>query len=177
MATFRRILVPGATWFFTLVTYNRRPLLTRPEYYSALKNALREVMKTRPFTIDAFVLLPEHLHCIWTLPDGDADISSRWNIVKRLTSQSVREILPPGNSIMKKRGELSLWQRRFYDHLIRDEVDYERHFDYIHRNPVKHGYVKSVADWPYSSFHRSVQQGIYTSDWCGDNEMSGEFGE
>jgi putative transposase len=130
-----------------------------------------------PFSIDAMVLLPDHLHCIWTLPEGDADYAMRWNRIKRGVSQRTRERVAATLSASRlKRGELGLWQRRFWEHQIRDERDFARHVEYIHWNPVKHGYVTRAADWPYSSFHRYVTQGVYPRNW-GGGDTDGEFGE
>lgn len=181
MATFRRSTTPGATYFFTVTTHHRQKFLTQPPYYQALKAALRDVKRRYPFTIDAFVLLPDHLHCIWTLPEHDADYSTRWNIIKRQVSQQTREL--KSNSLSEsqlRRNELGFWQRRFWEHQIRDDRDFEKHVEYIHWNPVKHGCVKNVKDWPYSSFHRFVERGVYPSDWGSDfdeKQESGGYGE
>ena len=167
MATFRRAVVPGATYFFTVNTYQRIKVLTDPPFYRALKNALSQIKAEHPFTIDAFVLLPDHLHCIWTLPLGDARYALRWNLIKRLVSQATRHLVEsPIRRSRQQRRELGLWQRRFWEHRIRDEQDLIRHVEYIHWNPVKHGYVVRVRDWPYSSFHRYVRQGLYSLDWA-----------
>ena len=167
MATFRRSTVPGATYFFTVNTYQRQPLLTEAPFYDALKQSIRSVRTTHPFTIEAFVLLPDHLHCIWTLPENDADYATRWNIIKRTVSQKTRDVIsPPLTRSRKQRGELGLWQRRFWEHQIRDERDFEKHTDYIHWNPVKHGYVKQASEWRYSSFRRFVERGVYPMNWA-----------
>jgi putative transposase len=177
MATFRRSLTPGATYFFTVTTYQRQRLLTRSPFVKALKQSIADVQQAMPFTIDAIVLLPDHLHCIWTLPSGDADYAIRWNRIKRAVSQSVSEhLIASASASMRKRRELGLWQRRFWEHQIRDERDLARHVDYIHWNPVKHGYVTRVIDWPYSSLHRYVKQAVYPENW-GGGEVEGEFGE
>jgi putative transposase len=182
MATFRRSVVPGATYFFTVNTYQRLRVLTDSPFYGALKNALQQVKTEHPFTIDAFVLLPNHLHCIWTLPPGDANYALRWNFTKRLVSQATRQFVePPINNSRQQRRELGLWQRRFWEHQIRDEQDFIKHVEYIHWNPVKHGYVIRVKDWPYSSFHRYVRQGLYPLDWASVDEATataeGDYGE
>ncbi|MBI3777770.1 MAG: transposase [Gammaproteobacteria bacterium] len=179
MATFRRSTIAGATYFFTVNTDRRQKVLTRPLFYQALKQSLEAVKKKYPFVIEAFVLLPDHLHCIWTLPENDADYSTRWNIIKRSVSQQVRDsTMAPVSPSKRKRGELGLWQRRFWEHRIREERDFEKHVEYIHWNPVKHGYVKRVCDWPYSSFHRFVARGIYPLDWAGGPDKDdGNFGE
>lgn len=183
MATFRRSTAPGATYFFTVNTYQRQKVLTETPFYQALKQNFRDVRAQHPFTIEAFVLLPDHLHCIWTLPENDADYARRWNIIKRGVSRQTRDaVTAPLTRSRQRRGELGLWQRRFWEHQIRDARDFEKHVDYIHWNPVKHGYVKQVKDWPYSSFHRFVERGIYPPDWAcrpAENEQreDGGFGE
>jgi len=179
MATFRRAVTPGATYFFTVNTYRRQALLTDPPVYSALREALRAVKRAHRFTIDAFVLLPDHLHCLWTLPEGDADYALRWNLVKRRVSQQVRHLITTDlTSSRGKRRELGLWQRRFWEHQIRDDLDFAKHVDYVHWNPVKHGYVIRVADWPYSSFHRYVTRGRYPLTWASHAEDDAErYGE
>lgn len=147
--------------------------------YSALREALRAVKRAHRFTIDAFVLLPDHLHCLWTLPEGDADYALRWNLVKRRVSQQVRHLITTDlTSSRRKRRELGLWQRRFWEHQIRDDLDFAKHVDYVHWNPVKHGYVIRVADWPYSSFHRYVTRGLYPLTWASHAEDdAGRYGE
>ena len=180
MATFRRSVIPGATYFLTLNTYQRRKVLTEPLFYSALKQAFIQVKAKHPFTIDAFVLLPDHLHCIWTLPPGDGNYALGWNMIKRAVSQATRnDAAPLLSESYIKRKELGLWQRRFWEHQIRDDEDFARHVDYIHWNPMKHCYVARVMDWPYSSFHRYVRHGVYPSDWAGMAaiDTAFEFGE
>src|SRR5712692_5547211 len=143
MTTFRRALTQGATYFFTVNTHQRQALLTEPPIYRALKQNVLSVMRDHPFTMEAFVVLPDHLHCIWTLPEGDAAYSLRWNIIKRRVSQQVRELIEQNiNASRRKRRELGLWQRRFWEHQIRNGDDFEQHVNYIHWNPVKHGYVE-----------------------------------
>jgi type I restriction enzyme R subunit len=135
MATFRRSVVPGATYFFTVNTYQRLRVLTDSPFYGALKNALQQVKAEHPFTIDAFVLLPDHLHCLWTSPPGDANYALRWNFIKRLVSQATRQLVePPLSHSRQQRRELGLWQRRFWEHQIRDEQDFIKHVEYIHWN-------------------------------------------
>lgn len=178
--TYRRARTKGASYFFTLNTHQRRKVLTEQPYYSALKESIKEVNRRHPIKIEAFVLLPDHLHCIWTLPEGDADYSIRWNIIKRLVSQKTSPFNHGGLSQSRiKRRESGLWQRRFWEHQIRDELDWQRHFEYIHWNPIKHGYVTRVMDWPYSSFHRYVAKGIYPQDWGGSSVVddAGRYGE
>lgn len=183
MATFRRSVVPGATYFFTVNTYQRQYALMQAPFYSALKESVRLVMSQRPFIIEAFVLLPDHLHCIWTLPPNDSDYAARWSMIKRGVSQKVRDMIEaPLSKSRQARREIGLWQRRFWEHQIRDDLDREKHIEYIHWNPVKHGYVAKVCDWPYSSFHRYVARGHYPLDWAGDSTAMlgvavGEFEE
>ncbi len=177
MATFRRSLVPGATYFFTVNTHTRQKILTHPQVVAALRAAFHSVKARYPFEIDAFVLLPDHLHCIWTLPPEDARYSLRWNAIKRLVSQQTRTLHSQNlGSLQRERRELGLWQRRFWEHQIRDESDFEKHVDYIHWNPVKHRYAVRILEWPYSSFHRYVKRGLRPRDWA-TGEIEGQFGE
>jgi putative transposase len=167
MATFRRALVPGATYFFTVNTYLRQKVLTFPPFLQAIREEFGRVKMEHPFTIDAFVLLPDHLHCVWTLPQGDIDYALRWSLIKRRVSQATKHLIEPQVSRSRQqRHELGLWQRRFWEHQIRDEEDFIKHVDYIHWNPVKHGYTSHVRDWTYSSFHQYVKRRIYPRDWA-----------
>lgn len=178
MATFRRSLTPGGTYFFTVTTHRRQHALTDPQIYAALKMAIQRVKTSHPFDIEAFVLLPDHLHCIWRLPPGDMNYAMRWSMIKRQVSQAVRDRLAEGvTASRRKRRELGLWQRRFWEHQIRDEHDLRRHIEYIHFNPVKHGYVRRVRDWPYSSFHAHVRQGLCSIDWAGCSDDGRVYGE
>ena len=173
MSRYRRSRT-GSTYFFTLVSYHRRPILCLPPLRSALRRALEDVRLTRPFDIDAWVLMPDHLHCIWTLPDGDTDYSTRWAIIKSSVSRfALVSTVSTGtrNPSRIKHRDASIWQRRFHEHEIRDDRDFERHMDYIHFNPVKHGHVASAAGWPYSTFHRYVKQGVYPADWGGTRQV------
>jgi putative transposase len=133
-------------------------------------------MNDHPFTIDAIVVLPEHLHCIWTLPQGDADYKTRWALIKANFSRAI----PLGERCSerrRKRGERGIWQRRYWEHVIRDERDFASHADYIHWNPVKHGWARSPGDWPWSSFHAYVRRGIYTVNWTWGVDDSFNGGE
>jgi putative transposase len=173
MPEYRRIRLKGGTYFFTVVTFGRQPFLTNDQVRPALREGIQEVRKTLPFTIEAWLLLPDHLHTIWTLPENDDNFASRWAIIKRGVSERCGSLdgdKEKNSDSHGKRGERQIWQRRFWDHLIRDEHDFQRHLDYLHWNPVKHGYVKAVLDWPYSTFHRFVNQGVYPADWGGVNE-------
>jgi putative transposase len=170
MSQYRRIKVLGGTYFFTVNSYNRRPLLTSDIVRHGLREAIIETRKTLPFEIDAWVLLPDHLHALWTLPPEDANFAARWAMIKQYTSKSCRHLFDNSGKVGESRRirkELNFWQRRFWEHLIRDDDDFEKHFNYIHWNPAKHGYVTRVIDWPYSSFHRYVASEIYPSDWGG----------
>jgi putative transposase len=171
MSQYRRIYLPGQSIFFTVVTNQRRPFLTEPIARQALNDAFSLVKQLNPFEIVAICLLPDHLHCIWTLPENDFDFSSRWRSIKALFSRKYLDENcgphPMQNSKLQK-GELGIWQRRFWDHVLRNETDFQNHLNYIHFNPVKHGWVKRVGDWPWSSFHRYVAMGCYPADWGED---------
>ena len=156
MSQYRRLRVPGGCYFFTLVTSNRAPVFQGAAEVGALRAALRRTMHARPFRIHAMVVLPDHLHCIWQLPPGDADFSGRWRAIKKSVS---RQLLHP------RQTPATLWQRRFWQHLLRDEDDWRRHLDYIHYNPVKHGLAASPWAWPWSSFRHCVARGWYEPDW------------
>lgn len=136
------------------------------ERIDALGAAFRAVRQRHPFHMDAVVVLPDHLHCVWSLPDGDVDYSTRWGLIKAHFSRGVERGERRSASRIK-RGERGIWQRRFWEHCLRDEGDYARHVDYIHWNPVKHGYVQRVAGWPHSSFQRHVARGAYPVGWGG----------
>ncbi len=167
---YRRAKTPGSTYFFTVVTYQRQRIFQDADAVAVLRAAFGDVKASLPFEIDAIALLPDHLHCILTLPEGDADFSTRWRLIKGKFSRRCPMRYQRGQSESRRRkGEKAVWQRRFWEHQIRDETDFARHVDYIHYNPVRHGLVDAPKDWPYSSFHRAVRQGIYPIDW-GSNE-------
>ena len=174
MSRYRRVKIAGGAFFFTLALADRSSdLLVR--HIERLRSAYAEVEKRYPFETVAICILPDHIHALWQLPDGDADYASRLSLLKIGFSRG----LPPAKrsrSKIRKR-EKGIWQRRYWEHAIRNDIDLERHVDYIHYNPVKHGLVTRVADWPYSSFHRYVAQGILPGDWAGDARLSGRFGE
>ncbi|HWL30989.1 MAG TPA: transposase [Xanthobacteraceae bacterium] len=176
MTSYRRNFVPGGSFFFTANLQDRRARLFT-EHIGALRVAFRETKMRHPFSIEAIVVLPDHLHTIWSLPEGDSDFATRWRLIKARFSRA----LPAGEQISESRigkGERGIWQRRYWEHTLRDENDFARHADYIHFNPVKHGLSTRVVDWPHSSFHRMVRLGVYPADWAGDAQ-SGEdgFGE
>ena len=180
MSNYRRSLTMGGTFFFTVVTYRRQKFLTEPFARQFLREAIMEVRKTQPFIIEAWVLLPDHLHCVWTLPKNDADFSKRWGRIKALFSKKARNDLYQEKWMNKskiKHAESTVWQRRFWEHEIRDEKDFNNHLDYIHHNPIKHGLVEYLKDWQYSSFHRYVKSGFYPQNWALQINQSIGFGE
>jgi len=176
MTEYRRPRIPGATWFFTVNLAQRRDNRLLVDHIERLRNAIRSVKTSHPFTIDAIVVLPDHLHCIWTLPEGDSGYAKRWALIKAGFSRATGHGERRSESRMK-RGERGIWQRRFWEHMIRDELDFRRHVDYIHWNPVKHGWSRRVADWPHSSFHSYVRRGVYAEDWAGHPDQRVEAGE
>ena len=169
MPEYRRAFAPGATFFFTLVTNFRQPIFAKRRAVALLRAAFGEVRARHPFAIDAAVVLPDHIHTIWTLPPNDTDFSTRWRRVKGCFT---RLFLKGGGSesgrsaSRRKQDERGIWQRRFWEHVIRDECDLERHMDYIHYNPVKHGLASCPHAWAYSSFHRWVRRAAYDADWA-----------
>ena len=168
MADYRRWYVDGGTYFFTLTTYRRRPLFRDALARSLLGTAMREVNHDAPFKTVAIVLLWEHLHAIWSLPSGDRAYPERWQTIK---AKFTKQYLDQGGTELQvtrsqaKNRRRGVWQRRYYEHVVRDEAELEAYCDYIHYNPVKHGYTKRPADWPWSSFHRFVTLGQYDVDW------------
>ncbi|AFL74023.1 REP-associated tyrosine transposase [Thiocystis violascens] len=176
MTEYRRAKIPGATFFFTVNLAQRRGNRLLVDKIDLLRRAFREVKDRHPFVINAIVVLPEHLHTVWTLPEGDSDYKTRWSLIKAGFSRRI----PAGerrSDSRVKRGERGIWQRRYWEHVICDDGDLERHVNYIHWNPVKHGWVQRVADWPYSSFHLYVQRGVYCLDWACDSEFTIKGGE
>jgi putative transposase len=167
--------MPGATYFFTVTLADRSSTML-VDRIEALRAAFRITRRERPFALDAIVVLPDHLHAIFTLPEGDADFSGRW---RRINGHFSSRMLASGRFERRTRGgDYALWQRRFWEHTIRDERDFARHVDYIHFNPVKHRPVTRVNDWPHSSFHAYVRRGVLPRDWAGDAAISGSaFGE
>jgi putative transposase len=177
MSDYRRWRVEGGTYFFTLVTYQRRQFLTSDIGRESLRGAFRRVCQLWPFKIVAIVLLPDHLHTVWELPRGDSDYSTRWRQIKSLASRAMAGRMNHTNAISasrRRRDEKGIWQRRFYEHACRDEADLKRFVDYIHVNPVKHRLTDRVRDWPWSSFHRYVRLGEYSMDWGGGDQWYGD---
>jgi REP-associated tyrosine transposase len=175
MVRYRRNFIPGGTYFFTVTLSDRRSQIL-VDRIGTLRAAFRSARQKRPFAIDAIVVLPDHLHAIFTLPPGDSDFSGRWRHIK---GYFTRHVLVAGVPVERhSNNENALWQRRFWEHTIRSEADFARHVDYIHFNPVKHRIVTRLRDWPYSSFHRYVRQGLLADDWAGDaGESEIKFGE
>lgn len=179
MSEYRRTYIPGGSYFFTVKALNRRSILIEAPYRTALRQAIIDVGSKLPFESIAWVLLPDHLHTIWRLPETDANFSLRWALIKQHVTRfcTDRTRMLPMTESRQRRREGTIWQR-FWEHLIRDDTDFRNHIDYIHYNPVKHGYVTQPGDWPHSTFHRYVRDGLYPKDWAsteGDTESN--YGE
>jgi putative transposase len=176
---YKRLKAYGGTFFFTLVTYQRRKIFDKIDNINLLRDIIKTIKSKHPFVIDAFVLLPDHLHCIWTLPAKETDYSLRWRLIK---TYFTREFVKNNKTktfltaSQKRKNEQPIWQRRFWEHQIRDDRDFQKHVDYIHYNPVKHGYTHAPYDWPYSSFHRYVKENIYDVDWASSQKINFEEG-
>ena len=173
MPNYRRNYVKGGTYCFTVLTYKRQHIL-QGIAIDLLRESFRGCMTEKPFKIEAIVILPEHIHCIWKLPPDDSDYPVRWKDTKSaFTKKYIKKVGEPlikPTLSMQKKGEKAIWQRRYWEHTINSDEDYKVQFDYIHYNPVKHGWVKAPKDWPHSSFHHSVKKGIYTENWAGPPE-------
>jgi putative transposase len=168
MPDYRRVKIKGGTYFLTLVTYNRQKLFFNPNAVQLFYESLNHVRKYHPFSLIAYCILPDHIHLLLRLPDDDSNYSSRISQIKRRYSKSYLANYPvpdKGSASREKRKEAFIWQRRFWEHYIRDEEDLNRHIDYIHYNPVKHGLVNKVSQWKESSFFKFVQMEIYDLDW------------
>ena len=175
MPKYRRSLVPGATYFFTVTLADRSSTMLIDDI-DRLRRSYAAVSRKLPFETVAICVLPEHIHAVWTLPPDDADYSVRWGRIKAGFSRRQAPTTMVSASIIAKR-ERGIWQRRFWEHQIRDDEDLRRHVDYIHFNPVKHGLVPCAGDWRYSSFHQYVKRGWLPADWGMAVETSGKFGE
>lgn len=175
MSNYLRTWQPGGTFFLTLALADRNSALLT-QHIDLLRAALRQALRARPFSVEAMVVLPEHLHLLCTLPSDDADYATRVAHLKASFSRNLPDGGPPARRSRRERG---VWQRRFWEHTIRDEGDFRNHIDYIHYNPVKHGHVDQVRDWPWSSFHRYVARGLLAQDWAGTKEGDARtrFGE
>jgi len=170
---YRRSQAPGATYFFTVVTHDRKKILCLDENPGLLKRSFEAVRGKHPFTLDAIVLLPDHLHCLWTLPPGDNDYSKRWMLIKSGFTRTCHD--PFKSEYQASRAdkrEQYVWQRRFWEHQIRNDMDFMRHVEYIHYNPVKHGLATAPIEWRYSSFQRYVKEGKYRADWGAKDDIS-----
>ena len=182
MPTYLRSKTPGGTFFFTVVTFQRRRIFSELKYINILENIIAGVQKEHPFTLEAWVFLPDHMHCLWTMPPDESDYSKRWGMIKARFTKAIspdagRSALLTGSKIRYREG--TVWQRRFWEHQIRDERDLQTHLDYIHFNPVKHGLVKSPGHWPYSSFREFVKRNLYPDNWGEhlDLKFEADFGE
>jgi putative transposase len=175
MSDYHRNRAPGGTYFFTANLQDRRAT-TLTTNIALLRDAIRVTKARHRFHIDAWVVLPEHTHCLWTLPPGDADFSTRWQAIKALFSRTLPPC-EPRTPTQVRRADRGIWQRRFWEPTIRDDADYAAHMDYIHFNPVKHGLVENVADWPHSTFHRYVRHGLYPPDWATNRNDPPNTGE
>lgn len=172
---YRRSKISGACYFFT-VNLSHRQERFLVERVGLLRSVFRNVRRNHPFRIDAIVILPDHLHTIWTLPEDDNDYPKRWSLIKSSFSRALPKTEKISQSRSNKR-ERGIWQRRYWEHQIRNDEDFECHVDYIHINPVKHGYVDSPSNWPYSSFHAYVREGKLSSNWAANEDIDGWFGE
>lgn len=168
MPNYRRAYIPGGTYFFTVKTERNAPIFSQKRFVDILDNITKMAFDRWPTEVSAFVLLPDHLHTIWTLPGNDFNYSTRWAWIKKEFSKRYLDAggVEQNTSASRiKNRRLGVWQRRFWEHFIQDEDDFEAHFDYIHWNPVKHGYALSPKEWPHSSFHKWVKQGVYDLEW------------
>lgn len=166
MRTYKRVWIPGGCYFFTVNLAERDNNTLLIDRIESLREVIRYVRAEHPFSIDAMVVLPEHLHCIWRLPKGDDRFDTRWYLIKSRFSYLIKKTERISTSRVRK-GERGIWQRRYWEHAIRDEQDWRNHVDYIHYNPVKHGYVEHAADWLHSTFHKYVKEGMYEKNWSG----------
>ena len=167
---YRRVNVAGATYFFTLVTERRRPIFREPQAVATFEAAVAKIRSRHPFEIEACVILPDHLHALWTLPEEDANFSTRWRLIKEAFTRAWlrAHAAPDRSSSRRSKGEQGIWQRRFWEHVIRDEHDFIAHLDYIHLNPVHHGLAAAPRDWPHSTFRTWVERGAYRPEWGSD---------
>ena len=167
---YRRIRIEGETYFFTLVTEGRRKILTNTSSVALLDEAIEKIRSRHPFELIAQVVLPDHLHAMWSLPEGDANFSMRWRLIKETFTRNYvkRHGAPEVSAERRARGEHAIWQHRFWEHVIRDDRDFYTHLDYIHLNPVHHGLVAAAADWPHSTFRDWVAREVYEPAWGSD---------
>jgi putative transposase len=171
---YRRLWVKGGAYFFTVNCLKRQNNTILIDHIELLRQSIATVKRTHPFKIHAWVVLPDHMHCVIELPENDHDYATRWRLIKLIFSRGIPQ-KEYRSDVRRLRNERGLWQRRYWEHLIRDEADYKAHMDYVHINPLKHGLVKQVIDWPYSTFHQLVEQGVYAKEWAGGFETSLEY--
>lgn len=176
MPNYRRSRVAGGRYFFTVNLLEQYPNDLLIRHIDALRDAVSHVRRQRPFDIHGWVVLPDHIHCIWSLPAGDLNFETRWRLIKTLFVKAL-PTLERRSIVRVRRGERGIWQRRYWEHTIMDDRDFEAHMNYLHFNPVKHGYVDRVRDWPYSTFLRCVDNGTYPLDWGGDHKDEIDAGE
>jgi putative transposase len=168
MPDYRRWFVAGGSFFFTVVVHGRRPLFANPRAVTLLGGVMRDCLVRWPVTVNAIVLLPDHLHAIWTMPTGDAEYPKRWGWIKKeFTKQRLADAgcEHPVSVARQRERRRGVWQPRYWEHTLENEDEFERHFDYIHWNPVKHRYVRCPHEWPHSSFHQYVERGVYDRQW------------
>ncbi len=165
MPDYRRLYENGGTYFFTVVAHERRPVFQNEQSVALLRNCFKRVARQHPFIIEALVVLPDHLYTIWKLPEEECDFSTRWNLIKGAFSRHYGEQQGLSSASRRKKRERTVWQRRFWEHLVRGQNEFNHLCDYIHYNPVKHGLVRSPADWPHSTFRKFVAKGLYPQDW------------
>ncbi len=180
MSIYRRNYVHGGMYFFTVVTEKRQAILDTDLAQKCLREAFLHCKQELPFKMNAIVMLPDHIHAIWTLPKDDFDYSKRWGIIKKHFTQSWLRQGGAETRISKSKQRYhrrGVWQRRFWEHTLQDQEDYNHHFYYLHYNPIKHGIVKHLLDYPYSSFHRYVKQGVYNEDWGAQYTVYFDFNE
>jgi putative transposase len=166
---YRRAWHKGGTYFFTVNLLQRTNNDLLVQHIETLRAVVKKVKNTHPFIIHAWVVLPEHMHCVIELPSDDADFATRWRLIKAGFSKAIPKCERRSN-VRIRRGERGIWQRRFWEHLIKNEADFQAHIDYVHINPLKHGLISQVKDWPYSTFHKLVEQGVYPINWGGGVE-------
>ena len=173
---YRRLTTKGACYFFTLNLQNRQQTLLT-DHIDTLRNTINKVKHNHPFKLDALVILPEHLHILITLPRDDNNYAKRIMLIKTSFSRQLpkEENISKSRKSKRKRG---IWQRRYWEHQIRNDEDYENHINYIHYNPVKHGYVNNANEWQYSTIHQYIKQGVITQNWGSENIMlTQDYGE
>jgi putative transposase len=156
---YRRLRIEGGCYFFTVVTHKRRPIFSEQGNVDLLMRSLRRVQEHHPFELTAHIVLPDHLHMLWDLPDGDDRFSTRWRLIKEAFTRAYRKHAGSAEPV---------WQHRFWEHAICNQKDFADHLDYIHFNPVRHGYAKSPAEWPHSSYSAWVDRGVYERWWGTD---------